>query len=167
MNRASFGMKMFRREALCLLIMVLSVLYFTRFGIDGRARSQAYILEKKLLVLMDSSSLNCSLCLQSLTEFIGVINANRLEDSVLGVMIMDKRKEEEDLERHRKIAEKRLKGFVSGNNIQFPFLLDVEGIFRPFIKDASATLIVLNSQNKTVEKYEFPLSKSQLSSIIN
>jgi len=165
MNKVSSGMQMFRRKALSVGIMALAVLLFTRFGMDVRAGRQNHAPDIKLLLIMDTSFLSCSLCLKSLTEFVGVIQANKLEDSVLGVMIMDENKEEADVERHRKIAEKRLKGFIIGNNIQFPFLLDEEGVFRPLNQDASATLIVFDSRKNTVVKYEFPLSKAQFAAI--
>lgn len=166
MNRAVSGIQRFRKKALSVWIMTLAVLFFTRFGMDVRAGRQDHAPDIKLLLITDTSFLNCSFCLQSLTEFIGVILTNRLEDSVVGVMIMDEKKEESDVEKHRKIAEKRLKGFIIGNNIQFPFLLDKKGVFRPLNQDASATLIVLDGQKKTVEKLEFPLSKAQISAFI-
>jgi len=165
MSRVVSGMQMFRRKALSVWIMALAVLLFTRFGMDVRAGRQNHSPEIKLLLLIDTSFLSCSLCLKSLTEFIGIIRANKLEDSVLGVMIMDENNEETDVERYRKIAEKRLKGFIIGNNIQFPFLLDEEGVFRPLNQDASATLIVFDSRKNTVVKYEFSLSKAQLTAI--
>ena len=166
MNRISSGTQMLRKKAFSVLTMTLAVLCFIRFGIDGGANSQDCISENKLLVLMDFSSLSCSLCVKSLTEFVGALHENRLDDSVFGVMIVEERDEETDVGRHRKIAEKRLEGFIRGNNIQFPFFLDEEGVFRPLNQHASATLFVLNSQKKTVEKHEFPLSKSQLTTII-
>ena len=165
MNRVVSGMQMFRRKALSVWIMALAVLLFTRFGMDVRAGRQNHSPEIRLILLIDVSSLSCFLCLISLTEFVGVIQSNKLEDFVLGVMIMDENKEEADVERHRKIAEKRLKGFIIGNNIQFPFLLDEEGDFRPLSQDSSATLIVFDSRKNTVVKYEFPLSKAQLTAI--
>lgn len=165
MNRVVSGMQMFRRKALSVWIMALAVLLFTRFGMDVRAGRQNHSPEIRLILLIDVSSLSCFLCLISLTEFVGVIQSNKLEDFVLGVMIMDENKEEADVERHRKIAEKRLKGFIIGNNIQFPFLLDEEGVFRPLSQDSSATLIVFDSRKNTVVKYEFPLSKAQLTAI--
>jgi len=158
-------MQMFRRKALSVWIMALAVLLFTRFGMDVKAGRQNHSPEIRLILLIDVSSLSCFLCLISLTEFVGVIQANKLENSVLGVMIMDENNEESDVERHRKIAEKRLKGFIIGNNIQFPFLLDEEGVFRPLSQDSSATLIVFDSRKNTVVKYEFPLSKAQLTAI--
>ncbi len=165
MNRVVSGMQMFRRKALSVWIMALAVLFFTRFGMDVKAGRQNHSPEIRLILLIDVSSLSCFLCLISLTEFVGVIQANKLENSVLGVMIMDENNEESDVERHRKIAEKRLKGFIIGNNIQFPFLLDDEGVFRPLSQDASATIVVFDSRKNTVVKYEFPLSKAQLTAI--
>ncbi len=167
MNRVSSGMPMLSKKALSLLTMTFVVLCLMQIGMDREVSGQDRVSITKRLLIMDFSSLSCPLCLQSFMEFVNVIHANKLEDSVLGVMIMDAKKEESDEERHRKIAEKRLKGFISGNNIQFPFLLDEERVFRPLNQDASATLIVLNTQKKTVEKYEFPLNKSQLATIIN
>lgn len=146
-------------------MVAIAALVLPRFGLKTGFDGQDSVPKTDLLFLMDMSFLSCSLCLQSLTEFVGVIHEYGLEDSVFGIMIMDEVQDGADVERNRKIAEKRLKGFVVGNNIPFSFFLDEQGVFRSLNQNASATLIVLDSREKTVARYAFPLTRAQLAAI--
>lgn len=111
---------------------------------------------------MNLSALTCPLCAQSLTEFIGMVNALKFEYSVLGILVFNQRESEPDSEKRMKIAEKRLRGFVIGNDIQFPFFLDRGGVFDSLNPDATAVLIVLDGEESVVKKYAFPLTRAQM-----
>ena len=64
------------------------------------------------------------------------------------------------------IIEKQLRGFISGNNIKFPIILDKNGVFSDLHLDLGDTaLILFDIQKKIVEKYKFPLTKEQLNEI--
>lgn len=154
-----------RKRVFAVWMVALTVLVLPRFGLKTGFDGQDSVPKTKLLLLVDMSFLSCSLCLQSLTEFFGVIHECGLEDSVFGIMIMNEVQDGPDVEKRRKIAGKRLKGFVIGNNIPFSFFLDEQGVFRSLNQNASATLIVLDSQKTTVARYNFPLTRAQLRAI--
>ncbi len=129
-------------------------------------KDRNYISDKKYLLVIDSEFISCPLCQQSFTEFIEVINANGLERSVLGILVHDTEEDELNSERDVQIVEKQLRGFISGNNIKFPIILDKDGIFSGLNSDSGDTaLILFDIQKNIVKKYKFPLTTEQLNEI--
>lgn len=153
------------KKVILIIIMIFTVLFLITSS-NSIEKDRNYISDKRYLLIIDTSFLNCSLCLQSFTKFIETINANGLEESVLGVLIFDTEENELSSERDIQIIEKQLRGFISGNNIKFPIILDRNGVFSNLNLDSSDTaLISLDIQKKIVKKYEFPLTKGQLNEI--
>ena len=137
--------------------------------ISGLNSSELYLNfndEKRFLLIIDFGFLNCPLCVQSLMEFIQAVNACNLEDSVLGVFAFHENSSEPDTDRWVRIAEKRLKGFIIGHDIRFPVALDRQGIFHLINPEASATLLVFDTEQKTLKKYTFPLTRAQLDELL-
>jgi hypothetical protein len=88
------------------------------------------------------------------------------EESVLGLLISDEEENELSSERDMQIIEKQLTGFISGNSIKFPIIVDRDGVFNDLNSDSSGTaLILFDIQKKTVKKYKFPLTEEQLNEI--
>jgi hypothetical protein len=135
-------------------------------GLNSAGYHLNFIEEKRFLLIIDFGFLNCPLCVESLTEFIQVVNACNLENSVLGVLILHKCSSEPDSEKRVRIAEKRLKGFIIGHDIRFPVVLDRQGIFRFINPEASATLLVFDAQQQVIKKYTFPLTRAQLDELL-
>lgn len=154
-----------RKKAILIIITVATVLLFISDS-NSTEKNRNFTPDKRYLLIIESGFLNCSLCLQSFTKFIETINANGLERSVLGVLTFDKEEDELSSERDIQIIEKQLRGFISGNNIKFPVILDRNGVFNSLNSDSSATaLILFDIQKKIVKKYVFPLTRKLLSEI--
>ncbi len=154
-----------RKKVILIIITILTVLFFITDS-NSREKDRNLIPDKKYLLIIDMGFINCSLCLQSFTKFIETINANELEKSVLGILIFDKEEDELSSEIDIQIIEKQLRGFISGNNIKFPIVLDRNGVFNDLNLDSSDTaLILFDIQKKIIKKYKFPLTKEQLSEI--
>jgi hypothetical protein len=154
-----------RKKVILLIITIFIVLIFITDS-NSMEKDRKYISDKKYLLVIDSGFISCSLCLQSFTKFIEVINANGFEKSVLGVLIIDTEEDELNSERDIQIIEKQLRGFISGNNIKFPIILDRDGVFNDLNLDSTDTaLILFDIQKKIVKKYKFPLTKEQLNEI--
>jgi hypothetical protein len=152
-----------RRQVILTIIAILTVLLFiTNSHSIGKDRNS--ISGRRYLLIVYSSFLNCPLCLKSFTKFIEVINANGLEKSVLGVLIFDRDENELGSERDIQIIKKQLRGFISGNNIKFPFILDTDGVFNDLNLD-DITLVLFDIKEKIIKKYKFPLTKEQLKEI--
>ncbi len=154
-----------RKKVTLITITILTVLFFIA---DSNAKEKArnFIPDKKFLLIIDMGFINCSLCLQSFTDFIEIINANELEKSVIGVLIFEREENELNAEKNIQIIKKQLRGFISGNNIKFPIILDKNGVFSDLNLDSSDTaLILFDIQKKVIKRYEFPLTKGQLNKI--
>jgi len=154
-----------RKKVFLIIISIFTVLILITDS-NPTEKDRNYISDKRNILIIDIGFLNCSLCLQSFTKFIETINANGLEKSVLGVLIFDKEEDELYSERDIQIIEKQLRGFISGNNIKFPIILDRDGIFNDLSLDSvDTTLILFDIRKKIVKKYRFPLTKEQLNEI--
>jgi hypothetical protein len=154
-----------RKKITLIIITILTVLFFITDS-NSREKDRNLIPDKEFLLIIDMGFINCSLCLQSFTKFIETINANELEKSVLGILIYYKEENELNAEKNIKIIEKQLRGFISGNNIKFPIILDRNGVFSDLNLDLSDTaLILFDIQKKVIKKYKFPLTKEQLNEI--
>ncbi len=154
-----------KKKVTLIIITVLTVLLFI-FDSNSMEKDGNFTSDKRYILIIDIGFLNCSLCLQSFTKFIETINANGLEKSVLGILIFNTEENELSSERDIQIIEKQLRGFISGNNIKFPIILDRDGVFSNMNLDSSDTaLILFDIQEKIVKKYKFPLDKKQLNEI--
>jgi len=154
-----------RKTVILIITTILITLFFITYS-NSIEKDRDLVSDKRYLLIIDIGFLNCSLCLQSFTKFIEVINANGLEKSFLGVLIFDIEENELSSERDIKIIEKQLRGFVSGNNIKFPIILDRNDVFNDLNLDPSDTaLILFDIRKKIVEKHKFPLTKEQLNEI--
>ena len=145
-------------------MIILTSLFFI-YGGSTQEDTQSILSERTFILIVNLSVLNCPLCAQSLTEFIGIVNAFKLENDVLGVLVFSKRENGSSSETKVKIAEKQLRGFIIGNDIQFPFFLDRSGIFEALNPDATATLILFDREESVVKKYTFPLTRAQMQEI--
>ena len=153
------------KKVILIIITIFTALIFITDS-KSMEKDRNYISGKKYLLVIDSSFISCSLCLQSFTKFIEVINANGFEKSVLGVLIFDTEEDGLNSERDIQIIEKQLRGFISGNNIKFPIILDRDGVFNDLNLDSGDTaLILFDIHKKIVNKYKFPLTKEQLNEI--
>lgn len=146
------------------IVFILSITFFSNTDSNSVESSRNFISEKRFLLIIDFYFLSCPLCKQSLEKCIDVINTNGLEKSVLGVLIFDREKIEIDFEKYTKIMKKKLRGFIIGNDIKFPILLDRNGVFKNLNPDAGF-LILFDTQNEIIKKYEFPLSRAQFNEI--
>jgi hypothetical protein len=154
-----------RKKVILIIITILTVLFFITDS-NSKEKDRNPILDKKFFLIIDMDFINCSLCLQSFTKFIETINANELEKSVLGILILEREENELNSKKNIQIIEKQLRGFISGNNIKFPIILDKNGVFSDLNLDLGDTaLILFDIQKKVIKKYKFPLTKEQLNEI--
>ena len=154
-----------RKKVMLIIITILTVLFFIADSYS-KEKDRNLIPDKKFLLIIDMGLINCSLCLQSFTRFIEVINANGLEKSGLGVLIFEREENELNSEKNIQIIEKQLRGFISGNDIKFPIILDRNGVFSDLNLDSGDTaLILVDIQKRIIKKYKFPLTKEQLNEI--
>lgn len=144
------------------MVIIVSISLLFIYGGRTHENTRSVLSEKRFILIVDLSVLNCPLCVQSLTEFIGIVNAFKLENDVLGVLVFSRRENDPNSETHVKIAEKKLRGFIKGNDVQFPFFLDRSGVFNVLNPDATALLILFDREESEIKKYTFPLTSAQI-----
>jgi len=152
-----------RKKVILITITAMTVLLFITNS-HSIEKDRNYISARRYLLIVDSGFISCPLCLKSFTKFIEVINANGLEKSFLGVLIFEREENELISGKNLQIIEKQLRGFISGNNLKFPIILDRDGVFNDLNLD-DITLILFDIQEKIIKKYKFPLTKEQLNEI--
>ncbi len=120
---------------------------------------------KFILVVFDFESLSCPLCLDSFKNFCEALQSKGKENSALGVLIYRNPEDEKAVDDHTKIIEKKLRGFIIGNNIEFPIILDKFHIFNG--TSAKGTGVILFDASKGIlKRYPFPLTKKQIDEIL-
>lgn len=147
-----------------ILLIVLMTSFFSNKELFPQTQSEDVIPEKRFILIIDFAFFNCPLCIQSLTDLNNMINALKLEDSFIGMMVYRETDNEANSERRIKIIETQLRGFIKGNDIRYPIILDYKGIFKCLSPD-EASLILLDIEKKTVKKYPLPLKKDQIDNI--
>lgn len=120
---------------------------------------------KLIVVVVDFNSFFCPLCLESVRDFCDDLHSRGQDEFALGVLVY-KSLDKKDDERFKKIIEKKLRGFVIGNSIKFPFILDHFHVFKGLnLEDAG--IILLDRLRKIFKKYAFPLTNEQLEEIFS
>lgn len=118
-----------------------------------------------ILIIIDLESFFCPLCLESFKAFSDALLSNGQEHLALGVLTFQNPSADENIENQTKIVERKLRGFIAGNNIKFPILLDKLHVFDGMrLKDSD--IILFDITRSLVKKYKFPLTKKQFDEIL-
>jgi len=118
---------------------------------------------KKCFLIINTDFLDCSLCKEKINNLTEIVNNYNLEDYFLGVLVIS---QEEDLnnDKNIKIIERKLEGFIKGNEIKFPIIVDKERIFNKLSVD-DICLILFDSQRNIIRRYSLPLSNKLIKEI--
>ena len=168
--------KKIRREYyyLLLIIMIIGIILSKAYALDGligdqtlQQKNQGYdqVHHKLLLFIIDFKSFMCPSCLDSFLEFYHTLGCSFEDKMIWGILVFDKpaKMQEEDLS--TKIIEKKLRGFITANDIKFPIIIDRFHIFKSMGQEGTA-VIVFDRQKKAVRKYVFPLRQIKIQEII-
>lgn len=119
--------------------------------------------KKIILIMIDFSDFYCPLCVESLKTFCDNLNSRGQENFPIGILVF-KSPKKKNSKNYNKIIEKKLRGFIIGNGIQFPVLIDRNHVLSGLNLDDS-DIILLDLSRKLIKKYTFPLTADQLNEI--
>ena len=137
-------------------------------GLSGKGRYLQTLSGQGRLVLFvfDFESLSCPFCLDSFKSFFEALQSNGMQNSAVGVLSFRDPGGAETDERYTRIVEKKLRGFILGNAIEFPILLDKFHIFDGMnLKEPAIFLFDISKD--VLKKYSLPKTKKQLEEIFN
>lgn len=121
---------------------------------------------KLVLLIIHENLIYCPLCQSLLNDFFNIIYSERLENLTIGIYISSKIDTSSKEKEHFAILEKQLRGFIKGNNIRFPVVIDKEGLF-PELYFKDVDIIFFNMKKNLLRKYKLPLSKDQRKELIS
>jgi len=133
------------KSKIILIIIILLLIFF--YGAEIKNKSFSKNCEK-IIVFLNFSDLHCSFCIKSFTEFCSFVKKNNINSKINGILIIQDKKRIK-----KKIINKQLKGFVKGNNIDFPVAVDWNNVFSAFAENYD--LIVINNKEKQIKGFKF------------
>ncbi len=165
-----------RKDKLVFIILALaSRLVFFGYGGNGMMSDQALFLgdqtnflipDKLLFFIIEFESFACLSCLDSFLEFYHQLPSSLEQASLWGILIVDWSGQRAEQDHSFKIIEKKLRGFIKANQIQFPILIDRFQLFNGLGKEG-ISLILFDRKKRTIKKYVFPLRQIQKKEIVN
>lgn len=156
-----------QRWGLGLIFMEVFLLIAYAFGVPCKNPPffQRALEEKKsILIILEPEIFFCPLCLEPVIHFVEKLRVHGRDCLVTGVFIW-RREGREKSQKSMKIIEKKIKGFVEGNEIRFPIILDKYHVFDGLNIETPVIILLDRSQNE-IHKYTLPLSQKQLGEIL-
>jgi len=150
-----------------LIIGVITTAFSSSLSLSGATKTTTDNqppFKKIILVKIDLKDIYCPLCLEPLKTFCEMLSNQEQDISALGILVFRKSEYIENPGIYIKIIEKQLRGFMSGNNIQFPVIIDINHVFDKE-NFGDWDVILLDASRKLLKKYSFPLSTTQLEEI--
>lgn len=120
---------------------------------------------KSILIIMEPKIFFCPFCLEPVIRLIDSFQISGQDCVITGVFLWKNFEDNQDPSKSERIIEKKIEGFMEGNEIPFPFILDKNHVFDGLNIEAPAVILLDPSTNQ-MQKYTFPLSQSQLREIM-
>jgi hypothetical protein len=150
-----------------LFLLIFGCFVFLYFrGIDaaaGRNPLDADVIERKLLLfVLDFQDFSCMTCLDSFLALCRQLPLRTKTQNTWGILVL--KNTENDGNSRVQIAEKKLRGFIQANRIDFPILTDKDHCFERLTQEGSAILL-FDGSSKSIRRYHFPLGGYQFEEI--
>lgn len=119
-----------------------------------------------IILILDNTNFGCKFCMDSFIELCDRLQeSEKLKNSIYGVLCYDSKENDHNKE-NRLIQKKLLRGFIKGNNIQFPFILDSSHVFKNFCNNGSQKIIIINAEKDCIRQWNIPLKANQYEEIM-
>ncbi|MCJ7679739.1 MAG: hypothetical protein MUP70_03345 [Candidatus Aminicenantes bacterium] len=120
----------------------------------------------QVLLVIDVSDFSCPSCLQSIVDFIHVIPPSIREKRTVAVWRVSDPEEKDEADLKNRIWNKKMRGFVSANFIDFPiWMISESGSEAIFGK--GSRLLIFPPHDNTVLSYPFPLAFEERKDVQN
>lgn len=116
-------------------------------------------------ILFDFDSLFCSPCFAPLLEFCRSLPVPVQEERVRGILVYGARPDGDQDGLYARIVQKKMRGFVKANSLQFPVVLDGLHVFNSLVK-SSVRALLFDDVKQTVKAFVFPLRPGERDEIM-
>jgi hypothetical protein len=164
MNRMGIRIKF---TGIALLVLLCFFLYGW-FGCDPRKNTvdQGSIkTDNLLIILVNPIDFMCQNCSASFFSLCDSLRERGLDTRVVGIFTIPRPSDDGSVFNDVNILKKQIRGFVKGNRIQFPVLLDDLQVFT-HSPAKSSRVILLNILYGIVQEWQFPVDIHQLNEIM-
>jgi hypothetical protein len=137
-------------------MLAFSPLAFAGSGMHVNSNQQSF-----LLLVIDFDDFMCPACMESMLDFCHALPLSLQQRRVWGVIVSDQAncKRQEGLS--ERILEKKIRGFLKANHLEFPIHLDQDGILVPLIEDGTA-IFVFDREKQKISRHVFPLAPDEI-----
>lgn len=150
------------RLVVCALsLTMLAVFPVALAGIGMHASSNPQVL---LLLVIDFDDFMCPACMESVLDFCRILPVPLQQKQVWGIVVSDQANGERQEGLSERILEKKIRGFVKANNLEFSILLDRDSVFKPFAGQGTV-FFVFDLKKQSVSRFVFPLAPNEISVI--
>ena len=110
-----------------------------------------------VLIILRPSDIACQQCYGSFLAICDSIDKYIVGISAFGILVIESNIAD-GIGKNKliKIHKKKLRGFIKGNNIKFPILVDEHNIFEAEMKEESS-IILLSGSFKIIRRWKLPL----------
>jgi len=148
------------------ILTTFSIILFNNISmVNGCTMSQ----NKKIaiILILGNTNFGCKFCMDSFIKLCDRLQeSEKLKNSIYGVLCYDS-KENDNYKENILIQKKLLRGFIKGNNIQFPFILDSSHVFKNFCNNGLQKVIIINGEKDCIKQWNLPLKPNQYEEIMN
>ena len=115
-----------------------------------------------LIYIIEFRDILCSPCSESFLDFCLSLPPEFQRENTWGIVVFE---QGSPINLEEKIITKKVRGFITGNQLHFPVFIDMLHIFKTFRTQATQ-LLLLDSSSLTVKKYDFPLNEKDKNAIL-
>jgi len=136
------------------------------FAFSAQGNYQPQPVERFILVVINSNLLYCPLCEKMMNDFCRKLGSEGLEDLTMGIFVPNDDHLTSQDKKGLAIIEKQLRGYIKGNNIRFPILVDTDRIFAE-ICSKDADVLLFDGLRHRLRMFKLPLTQDQWQEIIS
>ncbi len=115
-----------------------------------------------LIYIIEFRDILCSPCSESFLDFCLSLPVGFQKENTWGIVVFDQGPQTNLGE---KIIAKKVRGFMSGNQLHFPVFIDFLHVFKT-LRTRATQILLLDSTSFLVKKYDFPLAAKQKDAIL-
>lgn len=150
----------------CLIIFALCVLNMGNIPVSEPAQMESIWGNERssmaLIYIIEFRDILCSPCSKSFLDFCLSLPPEFQRENTWGIVVFDP---DSQTNLREKIISKKVRGFMTGNQLHFPLFIDMLHIFKT-LRTQATQLLLLDSSSLTVKKYDFPLEEKDKKAIL-